>query len=100
MVGSLHLIFYFQFLRGSFIPDDLCVVLIHTPTPYHPPLCLFKIVYLFNFSQKFIIIGASCYPAKGIPEPVFKSPWLYSPLTAFLSSISFWCTFVFYSSWK
>lgn len=73
-----------------------------TPTPRLSPFSLFKIMYLFNVSQKFTTIGAgaSRYPAKGIPEPVFKLPWLFPPLTAFLNGISSWPTFVFYSSWE
>lgn len=47
------------------------------PHPHIAPLCLFKIIYLFNFSQKFVTIGALCYPAKGIPEPLFKPPCLF-----------------------
>ena len=59
--GLPHPIVYFQLLSGAFIMDDLC----SANPPKIVTFCLFKIMCLLNFGQKFTTIGASCYPAKG-----------------------------------
>ena len=84
-----HPFVYFQLLRDAFTMVDLCAVLI---PPHIVSFCLFKIICLF-----IIILARSLLPLV-LPITLqwefqslyaFKLPRSFSPLIAFLKSISF-----------
>jgi len=88
----------FRFLRGSFILDDLRVMLIPTLTPILSPSAYLRLCTYLILARSSLVLHVTL-------QREFQSLCLsllgfFSPLTPFLNSISFWRTFVFYSSWK
>lgn len=98
-------IVYFQFLRGSFIMNDVHAVLVplplRSPCPHQlSPSAFLKLRTYLTSARSLLPLVLHVTCKKGIPEPIFKLPELFSPLTAFPNSISFWCALVSCPFWK
>lgn len=70
----------------------------HSTHPSCHPLPFKIMCFILARSLLPLVLNVTC--KKGIPEPALKLPGLFPPSTAFLSSISVWCAFASYPSWK